>query len=361
MSDDCAQGNQKVKIIYSFNKSGYEAQCWEREITAASNSDYTFIPFNHQHFLNPDLYLNSINLDVLYQSSHPGLMDMYRAFREAIDKHQADAIMVNHCPPYHPDFLKTLNVYKVLYSGDDPGATYMRNIPYLHAYDHVMFVAPSYSRDMDMKEKMQYCGMKNADWLPISVFDFEHDAEQSGDSILKHERDIDIIYIGGFFRQKLSMMATLQKTFGTNLRMHGFFRTKHNLYYNMKYGFPGWIKQVSFEERVRLYQRAKIGFNLHWSEYGLGNQRLYHLPANGVMQICDCPNYLDKVFRVGDEVVSFNETNALIDKIKFYLDNDVERNRIAMNGYRRVMNEYRFSTVMNKAGEYIEAGMRRLR
>jgi len=36
-----------MKIVYSFNKTGFEAQCWEREIHGASNKQHEFIPFNH--------------------------------------------------------------------------------------------------------------------------------------------------------------------------------------------------------------------------------------------------------------------------------------------------------------------------
>jgi len=33
--------------MYSFNKKGYEAECWSREIAAASSSGVAFVPFNH--------------------------------------------------------------------------------------------------------------------------------------------------------------------------------------------------------------------------------------------------------------------------------------------------------------------------
>jgi len=42
-----------MKIIYSFNKKDYEGKCWEREIKNSSNEEFTFIPFNHVHYLTP--------------------------------------------------------------------------------------------------------------------------------------------------------------------------------------------------------------------------------------------------------------------------------------------------------------------
>jgi spore maturation protein CgeB len=350
-----------VNILYSFNKTGYEAKCWDREIRKASNERYTFIPFNHGDHLDPCNCLDAVQLDRLYQTRYPELMGLYHAFEATIETAEADAIIVTNAPPYHPDFLRKFpGVYKVLYSGDDPGATYMRNIPYLHAYQHVMYMAPGYSRDMDLGEKMRYCGMVNVDWVPISVFDFEFESARSETELFRQQRDIDIVYVGGFFPQKLDLLAKLKKVFGRRLQIHGFFKLKHNLYYNIKYGFPGWVRPVSFQERVKLYQRAKLGFNIHWNEYGLGNQRLFHLPANGVMQLCDCPELLDRVFRTGEEVIGYTDSRDLTEKLHYYLENETERERVAANGCRRVMRDYRFAHVTRDAGAKIERGMARI-
>lgn len=349
-----------MRILYSFNKRGYEAECWKREIRAASDTRFDFLPFNHDPYLDPHLYSDAVKLDRLYQARDPRLMRMYSDLELLVRDSGADAIIVTNSPPYHPDYLRRLPVYRVLYSGDDPGATYMRNIPYLHAYHHVLFMSPSYSPDMDLEEKMRYCGMVNADWLPIAVFDFEFDATKNENTILSHERDIDVIYVGSFFRQKLDLLAQVKRAFGRRVRIHGFFKLKHNLYFMVRHGHPGWVRPISIPERVRLYQRAKIGFNIHWSEYGLGNQRLFHLPANGVMQICDCPAYLGRVFEVGREVVVYNTPDELIDKLRYYLEHDAERIAFAKRSFARTMAEYRFASITRRAGELIEKGMEKL-
>jgi hypothetical protein len=346
-----------MNILYSFNKQGYEADCWQKGIRAASDDKITFIPFNHEVYLNPRLYINSVKLDTLYQARNPRLMQMYDEFEECINKNCVDAIIVNNCPPYHPDFLHRLKVYKVLYSGDDPGATYMRNIPYLHAYDHVFYLAPDYSEDMNMSEKMRYCGMKNENWVPHGVFDEDYDTTKTDNTILDHERDIDIIYMGAPYIQKLELLAKVKKAFGRKCRLYGRFRLPWNIYYNLRYGWPGWIKKVSFPERTRLHQRAKIGFNVHWSEHGLGNQRLYYLPANGVMQISDSQQYLGRVFEVGKEVEAYRGADELIEKIRYYLEHDDERKEIALKGYRRTVKDYQFSDILRKSADHIIEGM----
>ncbi len=349
-----------MKIVVSYNKSGEESLLWAKEIAAASDADTTFIPFDHGAKLGSLRYSTAIALDRLYQSGEPGLRHLYREFQGSIVENAADAIIVANAPPYHPDFLRKLPVYKVLYSADDPGATYLINIPYLHAYDHVFFVAPTYSADMDMHEKMQYAGKVNADWLPISVFDFEHAPDRTEDQVFGRRRDIDIIYIGSFWRQKLPILAAVRRAFGRRFLLHGFFGLKHNLFMNARYGFGGWVTPVGLAERVAFYQRARIGLNIHWNEHGLGNQRLYHLPANGVMQISDCAADLHRIFEPGREIVGYRGADDLIDKLKYFLQHDDERERIARQGYRRTMRDYRFADVMRRAGTLIERGMARI-
>jgi hypothetical protein len=342
-----------MNILYSFNKSGYEEKSWKRGIRAASDETFNFIPFNHQHYLKPRKYINAVKLDQLYQAKNAQLMQMYEEFEAAIRAHHADAIIVNNYPPYHPDFLKKLNVYKVLYSGDDPGATYMRNIPYLHAYDHVFYLNPDYSQDMNMNEKMDYCGMKNKNWVPHGVFEEDYDPSISEDELFTQDRDIDIIYVGAPYVQKLALLAKIKKAFGKRCRIHGRFRVEWNIYYNLRHGWPGWIRPVSFPKRTRLHQRAKIGINIHWNEHGLGNQRLYYLPANGVMQLSDSQAYLGRVFELGKEVVAYRGAADLIEKIEYYLDHQDERQAIARNGFRRTIEAYRFSDLLRKSGDYI--------
>jgi len=349
-----------VKIVYSFNKKGYEAAKWKREIEGASDAEYEFVPFNHDSYLGVDEYTDSFLLDRLYQFRDPRLMKMYKDLETVIEDSRADALIVTNCPPYHPDYLKKLKVYKALYSTDDPDATYKRNIPYLHAYQHVFHADPAYSPDMDMDEKMHYCGMVNVDWLPISVFDFEFDPTRIEESMVSGPRDIDIVYVGAFWKQKLDLLAKVKKTFGKRLRQYGYFKSYHNVYMNLRYAYGGWVREVSFPERVELYKRSKIGFNVHWNEFGLGNQRLYHLPANGVMQICDCTSHLDRVFKAGEEVIGYRGVDDLVEKLKYYLDHDEERKEIALRGFRRTLREYRFAVVARRAGKLLTEGMGRI-
>ena len=350
-----------TNIIYSFNKRGFEAAYWGKEIAAASNQNYKFIPFNHDPYLDASLYSRAQLLDNLYYEKNQGLVRLYSDIKNLIIKEKADVLLVDNCFPYHPDFLKKLAIYKVLRTSDGSICAYDRDFAYLHAYDHILFHSPAYSRDMGMEEKLLYCGAKRVDFWPLASFDAISDPSKTEADILSGVRDIDVIFIGALHLNKMSLIAAVKKALGKKLRLHGLTSLKKNVYFNIKYGFPRWIKPVAFADYVKLYQRAKIGINIHnRGDYTVGSYRLFDLPANGVMQISDGGEYLNRFFAVGKEVVAYKNAEELIDLIKYYLAHDEERKQIALSGFRRVRKEYKIAAQLVKVGELIKKRLQKL-
>jgi spore maturation protein CgeB len=350
-----------MKIIYSYNKKGFEADYWQREIAAASTDRYTFIPFNHDPYVDASRILRAQMLDNLYFDRDAGLMKLYDDFSELAAREKADAVIVDNALPYHPEFLRKAAIYKVLRTTDGPLTAYDRDFAYAHAYDHVLYHSPAYSRDLSMAEKLAYIGAHNVDFWPLSLHDVFYDPSKNESNILDGERDIDVLFVGWPYPNKMPLLAKVKKAFGKRAVIRGRSSAKWNLYYNAKYGMPGWIRPVAFEEYVPLYQRTKIGFNIHnRGDYTVGSYRLYELPGNGVMQISDGGEHLGAFYEPGEEIVGYRGADDLIDRIRYYLAHDEERKRIALNGYRRVMRDHRFPHRMRQAGELIERGMERI-
>lgn len=348
-------------VIYSFNKLGFEAEYWSREIRACSTAQYTFIPFNHGTFLEPNQYIRAQLLDNLYYERHPSLMKMYDALEAKIRGTCASAVIVDNCFPYHPDYLAKLKIYKVLRTTDGPISAYDRDFAYLHAYHQVLYHGPAYSRDMNMAEKLQYCGKTNIDFWPLCSFDALCDRSKTEENILKNQRDVDIIFIGSLHFTKMPILSKIKKKFGSRFKFYGLANWKRNAFFNVKYNYPGWIRSIPFDQYVPLYQRSKIGINLHnRGKYTVGSYRLFDLAANGVMQISDGGEYLENFYRVGEEIIGYHSTEDLITLIEYYLNHDAEREIIAKNGFRRVQMEYTIEKVMHRAGELIERGMERI-
>jgi spore maturation protein CgeB len=349
-----------MKIVYSFNKKGFEADYWIKEIAAASTPECQFIPFNHDPYLNPDRYVRAQLLDNLYHQEYPGLARMYAEVERKIKEVGADVLLVDTCPPYHPEFLRKLKVYKVLRTGDGPISAYDRDFAYLHAYDHILYHSPAYSKDIGMEDKLRYCGAKKVDFWPLASFDALCDPSKTELNLFSSKRDIDVIFIGALHVNKMPLLAAVKKALRRRFRLYGLTSLKKNVYFNLKYGFPGWVTILPFADYVPLYQRAKIGINVHnRGDYTVGGYRLFDLPANGVMQISDGGQYLEQFFSVEKEVVPYRDADELIEKVEYYLAHDEERRRIALNGFRRVRKDYKIAVMLMKAAALIRKGMER--
>ena len=342
-----------MRAIYSLNKSGYEERYWLRELDY-SRGDDLIIPFNHGRWIDAGKVVRAQLLDNLYFARDPGLMGLYHHVEKLIAETGADCLIVDNAMPYHPEFLRKLNVYKVLRTSDGPLAAYDRDFAYLHAYDHVLYHSPAYSRDLTMAEKLRYVGAKLADFWPLAAFDQMFDPGKTEDQLFSQERDIDVIFVSRLFPNKMPAMAKVKKAFGSRMMLRGVGSFKANAYFNLRYGFPGWLRPIAFEQYVPLYQRAKIGINVHnRGKYTVGGYRMFDLPANGVMQISDGDEFLSDFYRDGEEIVGYSSIDDLIDRVRYYLDHPEERERIARNGYRRTMADHRIRKRLDQLCEIL--------
>ncbi len=343
-----------MKILYSFNKRGAEAAFWKSEIAAASDQSVTFVPFNHDPYVSTASYLRAQQLDNLYYARDPGLMRLYADVKALVRDERIDVLVVDTCPPYHPDWLRTLSVFKTLRIADGPISAYDRDFAYAHAYDLVLYHSPAYSRDMCMEDKLRYIGARKVAFWPLGVFDAAFDSRLSEERLLALKRDINVVFVGALHVGKMPFLAQVKKALGPSCRIHGLASLKKNLYFNLRYGMPGWVRPIHQSAYVSLYHRAKLGFNLHnRGKYTVGSYRLFELPANGVMQLSDGDEHLGAFFSEGDEIRSYRDADDLIDKIRYYLQHDVQRERIARNAYRRVMRDYRIGHLLHRAAGLI--------
>jgi glycosyltransferase involved in cell wall biosynthesis len=343
-----------VKVLYSFNKRGAEAVFWQHEIAGASTAEVRFIPFNHDSYVDASRYLRAQKLDDLYFDRDASLMRLYADVEARIRDEGIDVLFVDNFSPYHPDWLRRVPAFKVLRTTDGPIAAYDRDFAYLHAYDLVLYHSPAYSRDMGMEEKLRYVGARRTAFWPLGVFDAAFTPSVMEDELMAKERDIDVVFVGALHRGKMPFLSKVKKALGHRCRMHGLAPLKHNLYFNGRYGFPGWVRPIAQSEYAPLYQRAKIGFNVHnRGQYTVGSYRLFELPANGVMQLSDGGEFLNAFFDEGREIVGYADVDDLIEKIRYYLDRDDERRRVALQGHRRAMRDYRISHLLHKAAALI--------
>lgn len=89
---------------------------------------------------------------------------------------------------------------------------------------------------------------------------------------------------------------------------------------------------------AEIIRRSKIGINFSLSQTGVFHQakgRIFEYTACGGL-LMDNPNpCTQQFFKAGEEYVEYNSPSDLVEKIKYYLANEDERERIAANGKKR--------------------------
>jgi spore maturation protein CgeB len=346
-----------MKIVYSYGVFDF----FEKElkyIESQSSGQIEIIPVNHRKFLNWPGDVSPLELDNFFRNGHTRLFELYKYIDELCEG--ADVFYVDHECVYHPDFILELSkkTYTVIYSGDDPESSYRRSKPYLYAFDHSFCYGVYHNDIQKMADKFLEWGAKRANFRPYGGMREMYNHNLSENDILTCERDIDLIFIGGYANTKRNdFLLRLKKHYKEKFQIYGGWGGIIGFLSRVKNGYGLIdIKKISNEELLNKYSRAKIGINIHQS-YGPCNLRMYELPLNGVMQICDNEKGLSELFKINDEVVAYSSFNDLISKIDYYLQNDELRQQIAINGFRKANSEFKFHQTFMMSLEEIKKGI----
>lgn len=95
------------------------------------------------------------------------------------------------------------------------------------------------------------------------------------------------------------------------------------------------------ESMVKVFKSSKIVINIHREfEINGGNYRLFEIPACGAFQLVDNKKEIGKHFEIGKEIVTFDDEDDLKSKVRYYIANESEREKIARAGYERTRRDH---------------------
>ncbi len=155
-------------------------------------------------------------------------------------------------------------------------------------------------------------------------------------------RNVDISFVGQPHGNRVQTLSLLEQN-GVRVDVYGF----------------GWQDRprIPFHQMVRLFSRSKVNLNLSNSSTLIGQQikgRNFEVPGSRGFLLTGNAEDLRNYFTDGEEIVIFESDEELLEKACYFLKNDKERERIAMNGYRRTLEEHtwhhRYSTIFSHAG-----------
>lgn len=267
---------------------------------------------------------------------------------------------------WHSDFLERLRRQGArlsFWTGDDPEGSAVTSAPYVRHYHYAFCGGLFYDADTRVAERFRTWGARHAAFVPLGGAPDKYEAQGAVDdeAYFRTSRDIDVIFVGAPYVQKAWRLLRLKQHFGPRFFLGGHRWDGSGL------GLRGLgiravatltgVHQAPISDAalLALYRRARIGFNCHLS-FGPSNLRLYELPLNGALQMCDCAAGVAELYEPQREVITYETTREAIDALEYYLAHDDERVRIAIAGHRRALADYRVERCFERLLQHLATG-----
>ena len=255
------------------------------------------------------------------------------------------------CRKHHPDFLftgkgmniKVSTVLKIKSMGIKTVTWFMENTyqeryfnwfsnNYLN-YDYV-FTNDSYLFD-------KFFNKSSAKLCNISMtIDPDCYKEQTLNKEEAEKYSCDVCFVGAFDQNRERILSKVNEIKGLNLKIFGWVGWKNSSLASLYHG------PLNLEQMAKLYRSAKICLNINGRNKSTDpvmngfSLKTFEIPASNGFQISDYRKDVEDLFKIGEEIEIFRSDDELIDKIKFYLNNEEARNKIAEAGHKRVLTSH---------------------
>jgi glycosyltransferase involved in cell wall biosynthesis len=196
------------------------------------------------------------------------------------------------------------------------------------SYDYRLSVAKKadfvFVAQKDAVERMKKDGIANPIWLPHAV---EPLAYPKFDLL---DKKYDVCFVGHVNSQ--NRVDALDRLFAA--------------FPNFYYG------QQLFENAARKFAESKIVFNIAMTDDI--NMRNFEAMATGSFLLTNWIPTIEELFEDGKHLVLYRSLDEMVDKAKYYLAHDEERERIAQAGYEEVMKNH---TIQNRVDRILKEYM----
>lgn len=182
----------------------------------------------------------------------------------------------------------------------------------------------------------------------VEFFDFGYDKNTIIPSDKPHEFDYDVLFIGTYEEARARDLVFLANN-GIEVTVFGGMWDKA----------PRWVKDSSLriqykiirgKEFVDALHRSKIALNfLRKANDDTSTTRTFEIPAAGTFMLSERSWAHEQYFIEDEEAVFFDTQEDLLQKAIYFLQNDGERQKIALSGLRRCQTSgYDFHSQLEK-------------
>jgi spore maturation protein CgeB len=142
------------------------------------------------------------------------------------------------------------------------------------------------------------------------------------------EKSIDVSFVGQCYGNRLTIIQAL-KDHGIHVEAFG-------------YGWPNG--PLSTKDMIRMYSKSKINLGFggvagHQDTYCLKG-RDFEITMSGGLYLTEHNPELEKVYDIGNEIITYTSFDDLVAKIRYLLSNPEEAERVRKRGFQRAHTEH---------------------
>jgi hypothetical protein len=167
----------------------------------------------------------------------------------------------------------------------------------------------------------------------------------------------DVVFVGGMTHLHLGGNALLERV-ADRLELHvwgyGMSGISADSPLRRHYHGEAWGLEM-----YRVLSNSKIAINRHVdvAENYANNMRLFEATGVGTLLMTDEKENLGELFEVGKEIVTYSDADDLVDKVRYYLEHDEERERIAQAGQARTLRDHTYLNRMRELEQILSGYM----
>lgn len=297
-----------------------------------------------------------LNRDSLvYTSKIPGIRGMHMNNIKSLQRKENEQL-IKKSEKFQPDVLisikgeaifpetiekirKETGAFSILWAIDDPNKFLDESKALAPGYDFV------FTSGMDSKKEYAEIGVR-AEYIPFAA---DHRIFREMD-VNENDRKIygsDISFVARRRKERVELVNNIADT---NLKVWGprwknwfrFFGCDRDYkIYNKGLLDKCTGKSANTDMYLKIINASKINLNSHARNWKMkSNIRSFEIALCNAFLLSDNPEGFKDLFRVGKEVVCFNDGNELKELCQYYLDNEDERRKVAKAGYERALKEH---------------------
>jgi len=270
---------------------------------------------------------NKLNLNNFISQS----INRYNSnLQDLIKKNNYDFVLIIGAKTISEETLNTIKCPKILWFMDGI-SLHPKVQAKLHLFDFTFFFEPS-----DSTANMEYlqakCRPLHLGFNPKRFFP------------IASNYPLDFSFVGSYYPVRDELLNLIVKK-DTNAEIVGDFQ--RSKYASIKK--LNKRRQISIPEVNKLYNQTQVNINIHFHQSVEGlNIRTLEIQGSGNLQLVENQKLATELFIDNENILLYDSTEMLIDKLNFFLKNKDAQNRIRKNAYEHAIKNLTWSHRMQE-------------